>query len=518
MYDDLDRVCHSISKQGLWIGGWIAVRQTTYYDSKGFTPEVIEKLARIEGLLQPRGTIQRVRSIILAESASYVGIPLVGDSKESIESAMSRLEMTAYELGMSVAADGGTFTELLPELVCTRSDQIRSFGRGLAQGADDPVAIWKRLVAQLQPTTVEAATPWVFCGFLNGLHQKDAALAESMLDAAIDNDALAQWYPALEAAIGVIDKSGLHRLTRSLELGRAPIHNYRVLESGGVTHGLTGSDFNKLLLRISDRPEGVDVAIEILVMRLSFDQESSSLDELVEIGCELMRRLRVTGSTDSNLAYRLQIVGKHCLLGDKGAETVREVCTKLRDPISRSEASTYGHREFLQILFSAQPLAVLQSLCAGDDAAMVKIGVEVLENADLLHPHTFDVIPEEELVRWCDELPDVRYPIAAAGIAAIRHDTDGPQWTDIARTVLEKSPDRVQTLRKFIRQFSLPGWDVSRAAEVQLNLRLLDEMAAYSDPVLNDFAGKEKARLSQAIAAAREVGPPVHMDMDEGFE
>ena len=91
IYEDLERVCNSISGKVFWIEGWIAVRQTTYYDSKGFTPEVIEKLARIEGLLQPRGTIQQVRSIILAESPSYLGIPLVGDSNETIESAMSRI-------------------------------------------------------------------------------------------------------------------------------------------------------------------------------------------------------------------------------------------------------------------------------------------------------------------------------------------------------------------------------------------------------------------------------------------
>ena len=41
--------------------------------------------------------------------------------------------------------------------------------------------------------------------------------------------------------------------------------------------------------------------------------------------------------------------------------------------------------------------------------------------------------------------------------------------------ILEKSPDRVQVLRKFIRQFSLPSWDVSRAAEVQADLQLLDD-------------------------------------------
>lgn len=34
--------------------------------------------------------------------------------------------------------------------------------------------------------------------------------------------------------------------------------------------------------------------------------------------------------------------------------------------------------------------------------------------------HAFDVTPEQELLRWHDELPDVRYPIAGAGIAAIR--------------------------------------------------------------------------------------------------
>jgi hypothetical protein len=86
----------------------------------------------------------------------------------------------------------------------TGSDQIWSFGRGLAQGADDPAKIWKQLIAQLQPTPVEGATPWVFRGFLNGLHQKNAALAETMLDDAIRDDALTQWHPALETAIGEI--------------------------------------------------------------------------------------------------------------------------------------------------------------------------------------------------------------------------------------------------------------------------------------------------------------------------
>jgi hypothetical protein len=513
MYEDLERICTSIAKKAFWAEGWSAARETAYYDSGGFSPDVAKNLARVEAILQPQGTIQRVHSIVLANSGSVVGIPLVSDRDEGIESAMSRLQNTAYELGVSVAADSGALTALLPELVRTRSDQSWNFGRGLARGANDPSSIWKQLVGQLQ--SGPAATPWVFRGFLNGLHQENAALAGAMLDDAIENNALAQWYPALETAVGEIHEQGLQRLLRSLELGKVPIHNYRPLEGGRVTDGLSGPDFKTLLLRISEHNEGIYVAVEILYMRLLSDRDGISPDEFVEIGCGLMRRLDVTAASDPNFAHRLQIIGKRCLIGDAGAATVREVCTKLKEAISKSEASAYGHREFLQVLFSTHPLAVLQSLCSGD-AAMVKIGISVLGNAGLLHPHAFDVIPEEELLRWCDELPEVRYTIAADGIAAIRQSQDAPHWTDIALKILEKSPNRVRVLQRFIRQFSLPGWDLSRAAEVQANLQLLDEFAGHPDLTLADFAKSEKSRLSQAIAEARKVRPPIYMEGDEG--
>lgn len=366
-------------KKLFWIDGWIAVRQTMYYDSKAFTPEAINRLASLEALLRPQGTVQQVRSIVLAESASYVGVPLVGNADESVESGWSRLQDLAYDLGKSVAADSSTFAELLPELVSARGDQIWSFARGLAQGANDPVAVWKLLSRQLKIAPKGATRPEVFGGFINGLHQTNHSLAGSLLDQAIDNDLLGEWYPALETAAGTIDALGFRRLIRSLEIGRAPIHTYRSLMSGGATHGLCGQEFNKLLLKISDREGGTDIAIDILSMRLSFSRDRSSPEELIEVGCELLRRLRRTGNMGPGLTHRLQMVGKYCLVADKGAASVREVCGNLRDAISRSETSPYAHREFLQLLFSAQPLAVLQSLCSHRGhaaAALSRFGAE----------------------------------------------------------------------------------------------------------------------------------------------
>ncbi len=517
MYEDLERICHSISEKVFWIEGWIAVRQTTYYDAKNFAPEVVGRLASLEAFLHPEGTVQQVRSIVLAEAAPYVGISLIGDSAESVESSWSRLENLAGDLGRSVVVGRDTFAELLPELVCARGGQVWAFGIGLAQGTVDPVSVWKRLAGQLKIATDKPSSPAVFGGFINGLHQRDPLLAGSLLDEAIEDDYVGEWYPMLEAATGAIDALGLRRLLRSLEFGKAPIRSYHVLESGGVTHDLDGSEFNKLLLSISKRVNGVDVALQILMMRLSFNRDRSSPDELVEIGCDLVLRLNVIDGIDPNFAYRLQIVARECLVGEKGAETVREVCSKLREAVSKSETSAYSQSDFLQIIFEAQPIAVLQSLCSGE-APMVKIGISVLEHSRLLHPHAFDEIPEGELLRWCDESPDVRYPVAADGIVAIGHGTGGPYWTDIARKILARCPDRIQVLRRFIHQFSPPGWDIARAAVVQANLHLLNELADYSDPALEEFAVMEKARLSHAVSVVSEIRFPARIDLDGGFE
>jgi len=517
MHDDLERVCRAISERVFWIEGWIAVRQTIFYDSKGFTPEVSARLASLEAILAPRSLVQRVRSIILAESASYVGLALTSNDPENIPDAMSKLETTAYDLGKAAVSDEAAFLELLPELICGKSEQMWSFGRGLAEAAKEPGAIWSQLVDGLKLAPEDKPTPQVFRGFLNGLQRRDPELVSALLDDALENEPLARWYPLLQIAVG-INKKGLNRLIRSLELEKAWIGIYRNLVAGGVTHQLNGQDFNDMLLKIADKPEGVDIALEILSMRLSFAPSQSSTSEIVEIGCELLSRLKLAQRADPGVGYTLEMVGRHCLVGERGAATVREICSSLKDAVSKSETSVFYHRDLLQVLFRSQPLAALQSLCGGG-AADIKLGLSILDQAGQLQAHAFDAIPEPELLSWCDQQPESRYPVVAAGVTAFRSDESGrPQWTSIARKILGKSPNRIEVLRKFIRQFSPPGWDVSRAAAIESNLRLLDGLAAYPDPALVEFVNKEKMRLSQAITAVRQLETPIERERDERFE
>lgn len=519
VYDELERVCRKLSEREFWPEGWIAVRETIHYDSDGLAPEVTARLKSLEAHFRPKDLVQKVQSIVLPEALLYVGIDSTIDGTADAQSSMLQVETMARELGRAVAADQHAWAALLPALVTENSQQLWSFGGGLAESAEEPRAIWNQLVTQLAVTPKNTQSTQVIRGFLNALNSKEPDLASGLLDDAVESDVLGPWYPILQTAVG-IDTKGVGRLRRSLEVGKAGIRIYRSLVSGGVTHQISGSDFNNLLMRIAIKPEGLDIAIEILYMRLSFDEgrRNSTPAELIDIGCELMRQFTFTHRNAGN-DYRVGIIAKCCLVGEKGATTVREICRNLKAAVSKSETYAFYHTDVLQVLFRAQPLAALEGFCGGDQTQL-NLGVSILDQAAQLWRNPFDAISEADLLAWCDEAPEIRYSAVAAGVTPFQLSGEGgrPQWTNIARKLLDGAPDRVAVLRKFVRKFIPTARVGSRTAIVESNARLLDELVVYSDPALTEFIGEEKARLADAIKAEEMVEHWINQDRDERFE
>jgi hypothetical protein len=498
MYDDLERVCRRISETGFWPKGWIAVRQTIHYDSNGMTPEVSARLASLEADLRPKDLLQKVRSIVLQEGLLYIGVDSTVDDSTDVQRSMAQVQTVTSELGRAVAVDQDTFVALLPEIFVVNSEQLWAFGGGIAEAAEEPRAIWNQLVAQLNVTPRDMQNVQVLHGFLHTLNTKDADLASSLLDNAVENEVLGPWYPILQTAVG-IEKKAVDRLVRSLEAGKAGIRIYRSLVGGGATHQIPGGDFNKLLMRIAREPDGLDIAIEILCMRISFAASQSSPSELIDIGSELLRRLTFTrrNRTDD---YRLGIVAKNCLIGEKGAVAVKEICRNLKDAVSKSETYAFYHADLLKVLFGVHPLAALEGLCGGDPTEL-NLGVSILDQAAQLRRNPFDAIPEADILTWCDQQPVIRYAAIAGGVTPFQWSNEAgrQQWTNIARKLLDKAPDRVEVLKKFADKFIPAAWVGTRVAIIESNARLLDELAGYPDTALVEFIVREKSRLAQAV-------------------
>jgi hypothetical protein len=516
MYDELERVCRRISATEFWPAGWIAVRQTIHYDSSGFSPEVTVRISSLEADLRPKDLLQKVQSIVLSEELIYIGIDSSVDGTTDVQRSMEQVEAIARDLGSAVAADQNAFAALLPELVAGDSGQLWNFGRGLAESAGEHRAVWNQLVAQLGRTPRNIQNVQVHRGFLSALNMREPELASSLLDDAVESEVLGPWYPILQTAVGV-DTRGVDRLIRSLEVRKAGIRIYRNLAGGGLTHQLSGADFNRLLMRIATEPEGLDIAIEILGMRISFAANQSSPSEIIDIGCDLMCRLTFARRQADD--YRLGIIANHCLVGEKGAATVREICRKLKDAVSKSETYAFYHGELLKILLRAQPLAALESLCGGDKSEL-DLGVRILDQSAQLRGNPFDTIPEVDLLTWCDQQPKIRYPAIAAGVTPFQPsgEAGGLQWTLVARKLLDKAPDRVAVLRSFTDKFIPTAWRGSRAATIESHARLLDELAICADPALVEFITKEKARLADAIKVEQTTEFLIDRDRYAGFE
>lgn len=518
-YDELERVCNAISKVCFWSEGWLAVRQTMYYDSNGFSPVVSARLASLEELLRPKNVVEKVRSIVLDESVIHAGLDSTYDGGNNIERTIAQVHAVARELGKDTACDQESLTKLAQELIAGNSEQLWFFGRGLAEGSTEPRETWRQLLSHLSAAPTDRKNPHVFRGFLNGLHETNANLANDLLDEALENVMLVKWYPALQTAVGV-DKRGVDRLMRSLELHKTWIGMYRNLVFGGATHCVSGKDFNNLLSRIAKEPEGVDVAIEILCMRLSSDEGrcQSSASEIIQIGCELMGQITFAGRRNVRENYSLQLVARNCLVGEKGATTVREICRKLRESVSKSETYAFHHSELLQALLSAQPLAALEGIC-GDDHESLTIGLNIMDQSSQLRRNALDSVPEAELLGWCDQQPAARYPAAAAAVTPFQPGDEGrPQWTSTARKLLDRAPDRVSVLKRFVDQF-IPASSVgSQAAILENNRRLLDDLAGYPDKTIAEFIAGQRTRIAEVIKTHVDIENVMQRDRDERFE
>lgn len=519
MYDEVEQVCVAISNRRFWPEGWLAVRETLKFDSKGFAPEILTRLLSLEGRLRPADLVQKVRAIVLSDGA--IGFSLDDSEDEAADDPelwMRRNQALARGLGRAVASDTAAFDELIGELLSGRG-HLLSFGQGLQEGTPDPKETWDHMVEQLAVTGKGHGNAEILVGFLSALHVDHPQLANALLDDAVQNETLAAWYPWLQTAVG-IDAKGVDRIRHSVALDRTPIERYEVFAWGGIPDQFSGQDLKEMVLTIAAKANGLETAVEILGMRLYSDDRKKQAHhpEILDAGRELLRQLTFT-VTNPREDYRLGTISKSCLIGSEGIAITGEICRKLKATVSGYKTHLFKHADLLANLLAAQPAAALDALCSGN-AAEIKEGTRIIEDWGRLgNKNLLDAVSEADILSWCDKQPRVRYPIVAAGITFSRgEETGGRRWTDRALILLKNAPDRVAVLREFIRRFRPMSWSGSLATIMAANAKLLDELSGYSDLAFTEFVALEKARLSKKIEADRRAETSADRARDERFE
>lgn len=514
-HDELDETCRAIAAKQFWPDGWRAIRQVIHYDMKSFSPQLATRLRNLEKALRPRDLVERVKASVLPSSMMHSLDTIDGsdDAEESVDQAQT----LARNLGIAVAGDSKALETLLPELAI--GDGLRwYFGAGLAEGAQDIEAVWNSLTTAFEKVAQADRRSIVLCGFLDGLYGRDPKLTGDLLDRALHDPILGTWLPVLQAAVP-IGAVGAARLAKTLKIGKAPVHFYRSLVYGRVTDSIPGKALAAILKTLGKLKDGLDVAVEVLDMRLSSDsdQKKKHHPALITLGKELLLEMRYANKNGRE-DHHLVRLGKTCLKGRAGAQLAEKLCRKLRSAVAKRETYAHSHDHLLIALAEGQPLAVLNGLLAGT-AKSREQGIRLLLDLQNFRQNPIDRIAPQDIILWCNREQKTRYATVARVITVSSRPTEkGPlEWSPTAWLVLKHAPDRLTVLKHLVQQFG-PLWIGTDIPVFEAQVRLLEELIADPDNAVATFAKEEAAKLREGIADVQRREALNARERDERFE
>lgn len=522
MFEVLENSAKKLQGQQAWNEGWIAVRGIIRYDSKGLKKEILKRLHKLEKLLKPTDLLERARTFALSKQHHNFDLEDDLDDNEDASSRWRRVEETTRKIGAQVVQDTDTLNALLPELVSTHNTRLHSFGRGLADGCSDKQEIWQILCSQLEKTPSEKRQLDVFSGFLSSCAQSDPAFYNSTLDNLISDNSFGEWFPIFQTT-STIDQRGVERLHEALDTGKAKIHTFQYLALGRVHESIGDDDLAELLKKILSKEEGIGVVIEILTMRFHRPKE-----EFLEYSRSLIAVARDVLSMYSfpdergkhnNLDYDMTQIARICLNGHEGINSATEICQHLAEAIIDDRIYAFDYPGLLNSLARTQPFVFLDVFLGNDgikDYQRRRMFSDAFEKRD----NPLNQISDDDLISWCENEPENRYPLIASAIQAFSEsaETSGLAWKPIVYSIFEKAPDLGGVLKHLADAISPTSWSGSLADILQKRSVLFQSLYQHDNAEIRAWARGQYSALQETIKRGREWEERHNRERNESFE
>lgn len=513
LHIEVDAICREFHQRRFWPEGWTAIRSIRRFRDELLPAEEEAKLENLERAISPQSLVEQVRAQVLRNARdAYDDIDL-----RDYEAQNTRREQQLIELGKTLAADVTTLDELMCELfMCSTGVTLGPFARGLVEATDNLRDLWNRLAASFRTSDSVRRSPELLACYLFNLHSVDVGLTEELLSESLDNPLLAEWFPVFQGRVAISD-GGLQRLKQSLARKNAPADRYRGI---GWSNKLEDSAILDLMPMILLLPKGFDVAVDTIHMRIFQEQrEKRALSsDLVATGrmvieaCEFDRRL-------NREMHAVQEVIEACLGFPEAISTVELVFERLRTAHANFHLGFMEQNRMLSALLAAQPLIVLNKLFVSEPRDDRRGIWGFFDHNDRLGS-PLDCVPEAVLFTWCDEDNVVRYPWIAARLGSFKknQNSETREWKPTALTLLERAPNKIDVLKRYIHHFRPMGWSGSESATWEANARLLDHFENHPDTDLSVFARSQREELNKRLEELKRKELDCERSANERFE
>jgi hypothetical protein len=482
---------------GGWERGWLAIRQTIRFDGDGLPADLRHRLVNLEARARPQTLVARVKATVLN---SYSGGLDFSDGEDASK-GYERAEQAARDLGELVAADDAAFRTLLPLVVNNEHGRQWMFGAGLAAKTPSLGDCWDTLINAFEATPDDQRNVQVLRGFLHTTSERDRSVFERILDEAMNRSSLAAWVPVLQLS-APLDDRGCERLLASMDNPALSAWVFQHLGFGRVTQILDDGRIAQLLQRLSIKPDGLGVAIDILHMHI-YDNPKPPGPLLIDAARDLIVNAPLAKNNhrfDHELA---QVIGQF-LAGSEGQTAASQVLAKVRAGLENYTLSRYDLTETLAALFKTQPSLALQAL-VGDEAEEADAYLRRRSLAGGRRSSALAGVSIEALLKWCGDGPVERWVRVAPLVPAFEPEVEksGPRWSAYVLTLLQHAPKPIAVAEALVELIEPMSWSGSRAEAIRTRLPLLDALADMLGPEKTLDIERWKSSALQALE--REV-------------
>jgi len=509
MYHELEIAVKMIVTKGAWNEGWLAVRETKKFDSDEMDAKIHKRLNNLDKILKPTSLIERARLYVFSDCS----LELVESDSNQEGNEYRAAEEVTRTLGKEVGSQDRIFKEILPEILSQDSFRLFSFGQGLAEGCANPEKMWKDFCNQLSRLEVSKRRYRVLRGFLNRISEMDVNISEKILEESTKNDVLATVYPWLQGSVKMNAKDVV-RLKRSLEYGLAPISQYNHLRYETISD----ADLSELLREITLRRDGVEVAIDILHMKLHwYSKEDVISHDIQHLGRELvlkylfLRRKNETVKIDFRLANIIEL----CFAGESAKEDARVLCDSLVRSLESYDYFSSDYEKVLNTLAKNQPIIFLDMFLERGDKLYYSINQElVTDNGPISQ------IKDAVIINWCKANLQKRCLILASTIIPFQQNKnqDKLEWTTLALWIINNCNEPLLILNQFYSSFWSHSFWGSQAKQLESRLILLSDLKEHENVSIADWARKNEIKFKENIRMEQEREFKQERERNERFE
>ena len=514
LYNELESAIDDIATRSSWNEGWLAVRRTKKYDGQKMDITLNRRIDILEEKLRPRTLTDQAITYALNPIIDLIDVQ--GDKRSD---KVLKIREEIREIGKKVGRQEEIFKEILPKIVSNEKKTVNlfDFGRGLAAGSVNHEKIWIELCEQLQSIEETKRSYEVLCGYLHEVSQGNTQLVDEILDKAVTNDVLAKVYPLLQVNVEVGIK-GLERLKKSLEYGVAPICQYKSLGVGCFFESIGDDGLVDFLKNISTKLGGIEVAIDILSDRLFGHTNEEPLSVvIISFGKELLLKYPFNQDRKhrAELDYELSVIIRASLTGESDEEIIKSILNKIIGTQESYYISFEDFNDVLKELIKIQPITFLNEFFKETTDTDFIFQSRVRE-----HSYFLDYIDNDTINEWLEVNKSKRFPEIASAIVPFKmNKEDGLlEWTTLALKLIEESGDPVVMLNILKSSFYPMSWSGSRAALMRTRLPLFNELKAYTNSRIADWAVEEEKVFRETIDVEEERELTEERSLNERFE